>query len=52
MIIDNESGIILSFEGYDSNGERTQYSITKSVSFNEEEIKTFDLSNYQNYRTE
>lgn len=41
MIVDDESGIILKFEGYDSNDNLTQYSTTTSVSFVEEEIKTF-----------
>mgnify|MGYP000186317389 CR=1 FL=1 len=52
MVIDDESGIVLNFEGYDSDDNLTQYSTTTSVSFNKEEIKTFKLSEYQNYSAE
>lgn len=52
MIVDDKSGIVLSFEGYDSDDNLTQYSTTTSVSFDKEEIKTFKLSDYQNYSAE
>lgn len=52
MVVDDESGIILNFEGYDSDDNLTQYSTTTSVSFDKEEIKTFKLSDYQNYSAE
>lgn len=52
MVIDDESGIILNFEGYDSDDNLTQYSTTTSISFDKEEIKTFKLSDYQNYSAE
>ena len=52
MIIDDESGIILNFEGYDSDDNLTQYSKTTHVSFHEEKIKAFKLSDYKKYSTE
>lgn len=52
MIVDDKSGIVLSFEAYDSDDNLTQYSTTTSLSFDKEEIKTFKLSDYQNYSAE
>lgn len=43
MIVDDKSGIVLSFEGYDSDDNLTQYSTTTSLSFDKEEIKDIQI---------
>lgn len=52
MTIDNETGILLNFEGYDTDGYLTNYSKTTDINFDEVEIKKFDLSDYEDYKAE
>lgn len=52
LTIDNESGIILDFKGYDQSGTLTSYICTKDVSFSSSEIKELNLNKYRNYTLE
>ncbi|MBQ9673106.1 MAG: hypothetical protein IJV39_00580 [Ruminococcus sp.] len=52
IIIDDESGVILDFKGYDQQGNITNYTSTKNVSFSSKSIKKLDLSNYSDYAVE
>ena len=49
MIIDDESGIILNFKGYDENENLTNYISTKQISFSCRGIKKLDINNYKEY---
>ena len=48
-IIDDESGIILNFKGYDENENLTNYISTKQISFSCRGIKKLDINNYKEY---
>lgn len=52
MTVDDKTGIILSFEGYDKNGNVSNYTRTTDINFEKIEIKKFNSANYENYKTE
>lgn len=49
MIIDKETGILLELQGYDENGNPSEYIKTTEISFEQPDVKTYSPSDYENY---
>lgn len=50
MIVDKETGILLELQGYDENGNPSEYIKTTEISFEQPDVKVYSPNEYKDYK--